>query len=64
MRDAVSYLPVVVREYGCVRCQGDHREGEPLYAEHLPWQSRHGIREVDVYEAIILAAARAATRPG
>jgi hypothetical protein len=32
-------------EYGCVRCQAYHGESDgPVYAEHLTWQSKHGLR--------------------
>jgi len=32
-------------EYGCVRCQAWHGESDgPIYAEHLMWQSKHGLR--------------------
>lgn len=43
-------------EYGCVKCQTWHREDEPIYAEHLCWQSKHGPRFVPVEQAIIQAA--------
>ena len=49
-------------EYGCVRCQKYHREDEPIYAEHLMLQSKHGPRFVEVDEAIVRAAARAKFR--
>lgn len=52
-----KFLNVVLREYGCVRCQTYHTEGQPLFAEHIMSQSKHGVREVDVYTAIIEAAA-------
>lgn len=52
-----KYLPVVLREYGCTRCQTYHREPDPLYREHLVWQSKHSYREVDVYTAITEIAA-------
>ena len=33
------------QEYGCVRCQEWHGESDgPIYAEHLMWQSKHGMR--------------------
>lgn len=32
-------------EYGCVRCQKYHAESDiPVYQEHIPWQSKHGMR--------------------
>ena len=34
-----------VKEFGCVLCQKWHREGEPLYQDHILFQSKHGIRE-------------------
>jgi hypothetical protein len=34
----------VVKDYGCVKCQKYHREGDPLYTLHLFHQSKHGIR--------------------
>ena len=34
-------------------------EGDPLFAPHLLYQSKHGVREVDVYTAIVEAAAAA-----
>ena len=30
------------REYGCVKCQTYHVEGDPLYEAHLYFQSKHG----------------------
>jgi hypothetical protein len=33
-------------EYGCVKCQKYHREGEELYEPHIGFQSKHGLREV------------------
>jgi len=37
--------PAPENEYGCVRCQAYHRESDgPIYAEHILWQSKHGIR--------------------
>lgn len=44
-------------EYGCVRCQGYHREGDALYDAHLYFQSKHGLRFVTLEQAIIEAAA-------
>lgn len=35
-----------VREYGCVLCQSDHREGDALFAAHLHHQAKHGWRWV------------------
>ena len=29
--------------YGCVKCQEIHYEGQPIYREHLLYQSKHGI---------------------
>lgn len=37
---------VIVREYGCTKCQRYHREGiDAEYRPHLPHQSKHGWRE-------------------
>lgn len=58
------YLHVVLAEYGCCRCQGYHREGEPLFEPHLFWQSKHSYRERDVYDAILEAAAGASACQG
>jgi hypothetical protein len=53
------FLNVVLIEYGCVRCQKYHREGRDAeFRDHLFWQSKHGTREVDVYQAIVEAAAK------
>ena len=41
-------LPVEVREFACCKCQSYHREGGPLYAAHLWYQSKHGVRTVRV----------------
>lgn len=30
--------------YGCVWCQSFHFEGDPLYAQHLLGQSKHGLQ--------------------
>jgi hypothetical protein len=54
-----TYLDVVLREFGCCRCQAYHREGEPLFAAHLMFQSKNSYREVDVFTAIVEAAAAA-----
>jgi hypothetical protein len=35
---------LMCREYGCVRCQTYHIEGDPLFEEHLYFQSKQGIR--------------------
>ena len=35
-----------IREYGCTRCQVYHIQGlDPLYDDHLMWQSKHGWSE-------------------
>ena len=31
--------------YGCVRCQREHRQGQPEFEAHIFDQSKHGIRE-------------------
>lgn len=66
MRDAIQSQPkadgfvkVVRVEYGCVRCQKCHREGDPLFAPHVVFQAKHSYREVDVYQAIVEAKAAA-----
>jgi len=33
------------RAYGCVTCQTWHAEGDELFAEHLYYQSKHGVQE-------------------
>lgn len=30
--------------YGCTRCQQIHEVGDPLYADHLYWQDKHGVK--------------------
>lgn len=32
--------------YGCTRCQKWHYEDEPIYQQHIGFQSKHGIRRV------------------
>lgn len=48
------YAHVVIREYGCVKCQRWHREGEAdrLYEAHMCWQARNAYREIHVEDAI------------
>ena len=41
----IDLHPKRVVDYGCVRCQQYHEEGDPLYEEHKFFQSKHGIRE-------------------
>ena len=42
-------MPETENEYGCVRCQAYHGESDgPVYAEHLTWQSKHGLRRRSV----------------
>lgn len=31
--------------YGCVKCQIYHLEDEPIYKEHIYYQSKHGIQQ-------------------
>lgn len=52
---------ILVRDYGCVKCQKYHREGDLLYEEHLYFQSKHSIREWNehVETAMRLAVERA-----
>lgn len=33
-----------IREYGCTLCQTIHAEGDPLFADHLFFQWKHGWR--------------------
>lgn len=33
-----------VKYYGCVKCQAEHKEYEPLYTGHIDHQSKHGIQ--------------------
>jgi len=42
----IEMRPRYVREYGCVQCQTGHRQPDPLYEEHLYYQSKHGWYEV------------------
>ena len=37
--DPISY-------YGCVKCQVQHFEDEPIYKQHILRQSKHGIQEM------------------
>jgi hypothetical protein len=37
-------MPLTIREYGCTRCQKWHTEAEPLFKDHLAFQSKQGIR--------------------
>ena len=55
-------LSIVLREYGCTMCQRYHREPESLFEQHIGCQSKHGMREIDVYTAIVEAAAVAAQK--
>lgn len=32
-----------INQYGCVKCQARHYEDEPIYQEHISFQSKHGI---------------------
>jgi hypothetical protein len=46
-------------EYGCCRCQTYHAEGDgPVYAEHLMWQSKHGLRRRPKGGWVVTGAAR------
>lgn len=40
----IEMEPNRIVEYGCVKCQKYHREGDDLYDAHLMWQSKHGIQ--------------------
>lgn len=40
----IEMRPNEIVEYGCVKCQGYHHEGDALYEAHLMWQSKHGIQ--------------------
>src|ERR1051325_7437985 len=41
---APSMIPTIT-EYGCTLCQRYHVQGrDPLYQQHLAWQSKHGLR--------------------
>lgn len=48
-----TYLDVSLKVFGCVLCQKYHTEGDPEFEPHLFFQSKHGYRSVDVYQAII-----------
>ena len=43
-RNPANFWPMA---YGCVRCQQYHYEGEPLYATHIGFQSKHGMARRD-----------------
>ena len=32
--------------YGCVQCRQHHYEGQPLFEEHIWWQTVEGVREL------------------
>lgn len=50
----------LVREYGCVLCQVNHREGiDAEYADHLYHQSKHGWHERIATPNEVLALIRA-----
>jgi len=34
----------IIDSYGCCKCQVRHYEGDPLYNDHLKYQSKHGIQ--------------------
>ena len=38
-----------MRSYGCVKCQREHYSDQPIFAEHVGWQSKHGMRTVPDY---------------
>jgi hypothetical protein len=50
--EGMGELPTI-KEYGCVECQLYHAEGDPLYAQHLFRQSKHGTRCVPGLEMIL-----------
>lgn len=41
----IDLHPRRVAYYGCVRCQKQHEEDDPLFWEHIYWQSKHGVQE-------------------
>ena len=44
---------LVMREYGCVKCQLYHEHGDELYEAHAHFMSKHGIRERFLEEIIL-----------
>lgn len=44
----IEARPVYAWAYDCCSCQQQHTDRDPLYAEHILHQSRHGLRQVRV----------------
>ena len=42
----INTQPKTITDYGCTKCQRFHeKDTDPLYEEHLFFQSKHGIRQ-------------------
>ncbi len=38
--------------YGCVKCQTTHYKAQPIYRQHLLFQSKHGISRQPITQAV------------
>ena len=43
---------IYVNHYGCCKCQRRHFEDEDIYAQHIGWQSKHGIDSMSIEERL------------
>ena len=59
-------LPILgpkIEYYGCTVCQCQHWKSEPVFQQHIYFQSKHGIRQIPLKTALKMFTALSVDLP-